>query len=616
MSVTGSRGRANAARQADPTPVWSTVRLLYGVAPVPTCALAVLVVGKVATTTGLAVAVGALVGAVAGGDRRALALSVAVAVVFMVDTALDPIRDMLAARLGRVLGTAVASRVVAGALRPSGIGHLDQPAVAEQITVAKDALTGVFRVERAVPALAGLTTVRLAGLASAVLLLSVSWWMPVLLGAVWLFVGRWQDQRLSKAIDAATGGAASLRRVAYLRTLSLSGGAGMEIRVFGLQSWLVARFAAAWKAGMAPMRSGGSDLARRGAEMGLLGAAHLVVATVLVAAAADGRIGVAAVAVAVQAVIGMAGLGAGHDPQWMLRAATAAVPAAIAVARLGPSGRPGPLTRVPPPTTDLPVHGIRFDNVHFGYPGGSQPVLDGLDLWVPAGTSLALVGDNGAGKSTVVKLLGALYEPDTGRITVDGHDLRRLEPASWRRQLAVVFQDFTRYELTVRDNVGFGRADAPRTDDALRRAAERGGFADVVATLPGGWDTRLGRRYVDGTQLSGGQWQRLALARALFAVDHGAKVLALDEPAAHLDARAERQLYARFLELTRGLTTIMVSHRFATVRLADRIAVLHEGRVAEYGSHDELVALGGRYAAMFAVQAEPHVVSVEGACHA
>jgi ATP-binding cassette subfamily B protein len=241
--------------------------------------------------------------------------------------------------------------------------------------------------------------------------------------------------------------------------------------------------------------------------------------------------------------------------------------------------------------------------VNFGYP--DRPVLRHLDLVIPAGGSLALVGSNGAGKSTVIKLLARLYDHQGGRITIDGTDLRDLDLDSWRRQLAIVFQDFTRYELPLRDNVGFGRVDAPRTDDALAAAARLAGLGSMIEQLPAGWDTPLSRRLAGGSDLSGGQWQRVVFARALFAVEHGARVLVLDEPTAHLDARAEADLYERFLDITSGLTTILVSHRFATVRLAGQICVLDDGQITEQGAHDDLVAAGGRYAHMFALQSAP-----------
>jgi ATP-binding cassette subfamily B protein len=251
----------------------------------------------------------------------------------------------------------------------------------------------------------------------------------------------------------------------------------------------------------------------------------------------------------------------------------------------------------------VPRASIRFERVSFTYPGGDRPVFDGLDLEIEAGRSLAIVGLNGAGKTTLVKLLARLYEPDGGRVSVDGADLRELPPDAWRRRLATIFQDFVHYELTAADNVGFG---APRLlgDRArLESVLDRAGARRFVEALPRGAETVLARRYDDGADLSGGQWQRLAIARALMAVEGGASVLVLDEPTANLDVRAEAVFYDRFLQLTEGLTTILISHRFSTVRRADRIVVLAGGRVLEDGSHDELVSRDGRYAEMFRLQA-------------
>jgi ATP-binding cassette subfamily B protein len=244
--------------------------------------------------------------------------------------------------------------------------------------------------------------------------------------------------------------------------------------------------------------------------------------------------------------------------------------------------------------------GVRLEKVTFTYRGRERPTLDGLELEIPAGQSLAIVGENGAGKSTLIKLLCGLYEPDAGRIVLDGG----ATPLESRGRIAVIFQDFVRYPLTLRENVGFGHAARMNDDAALEAALRDAGGAHLFAALPHGWSTVLSRELTGGAELSGGQWQRVALARALAAVRGGAGLLILDEPTAALDVRAETELFARFLEVTRGITTVLVSHRLSSVRHADRIVVIDEGRVAEDGTHDALLRAGGRYARMYALQAE------------
>jgi len=270
--------------------------------------------------------------------------------------------------------------------------------------------------------------------------------------------------------------------------------------------------------------------------------------------------------------------------------------------------RPGPDTSGGTSAAGRPARGIRFESVAYRYPSGGAPVYQDLDLELAAGQSLALVGANGAGKTTLVTLLARLREPTAGRITVDGTDLRDLDARGWQRQVAVVNQDFGRYPLSARENVAFrdltgDGLSADFDEAALERAAAQAGALDFVRALPHGWDTICAPGYRHGTDLSGGQWQRIALARALYSAARGARVLVLDEPTAQLDIRAEAAFYDQFLELTAGLTTMVISHRFATVRRADRIAVLDQGRITELGSHDELVAAGGTYADMFAIQA-------------
>jgi ABC-type multidrug transport system fused ATPase/permease subunit len=221
-------------------------------------------------------------------------------------------------------------------------------------------------------------------------------------------------------------------------------------------------------------------------------------------------------------------------------------------------------------------------------------VLEGFDLTIPAGSSLAIVGPNGAGKTTLAKLLCRLYDPQDGSVRADDVDIRTLDIDSWRTRIAAVFQDFVRYELPLRDNVAPHGAPDAEVELALQRA----GAADLTSM-----DTVLSRAYEGGTDLSGGQWQRVALARALCAVQLGAGVVILDEPTSQLDVRGEAEIFDRILEATRGVTTILISHRFSTVRHADRICVLEHGRVVELGSHDELMSLDGRYRTMFDLQA-------------
>ena len=246
------------------------------------------------------------------------------------------------------------------------------------------------------------------------------------------------------------------------------------------------------------------------------------------------------------------------------------------------------------------ARGLELCDVRFSYPESSKPVLDGLSLAIPHGSKFALVGENGAGKTTIVKLLARLYDPTDGRVELDGHDLRDYDLDDLRRSVSAVFQEFVRYEFSVADNIAFGDVAAIGDRARVESAARRTGAHGLIEALPAGYDTVLGRTLDEGVDLSGGEWQFLAITRALMS---NAEVLILDEPTAHLDALREQELYERFASLTRGRTVIFVSHRFSTVRMADTIAVIEKGRVAEIGSHDELMAQGGTYARMYRVQA-------------
>ncbi len=242
--------------------------------------------------------------------------------------------------------------------------------------------------------------------------------------------------------------------------------------------------------------------------------------------------------------------------------------------------------------------GIVFEQVSFGY--GARPVLQEVDLVIPAGATVALVGENGSGKTTLIKLLARLYDPDAGRITFDGIDARQFGTAELRRELSVIFQDYVRYNLTARENLGFGDVAAQADTERLAKAARAAGAADLIARLPQGMDSVLGNQFDAGQELSVGEWQKIALARALL---RDAQVIVLDEPTSAMDASAEYEMYKRFHEVAAGRTAILVSHRLSTVRMADRIYVLRDGRVVESGTHAELVDRAGRYADLFEAQA-------------
>src|SRR5882724_4029187 len=244
--------------------------------------------------------------------------------------------------------------------------------------------------------------------------------------------------------------------------------------------------------------------------------------------------------------------------------------------------------------------GFEFRNVSFCYPGTERLILSGLNFRLHPGERVALVGENGQGKTTLVKLLTRLYDPTEGQILLDGVDLREYDLDDLYREIGVIFQDFMRYEMKARDNIAVGQIDQLSTLPALKLAAAKSMANEVIERLPHDYEQMLGRRFENGVDLSGGEWQKVALARAYL---RDAQLLILDEPTAALDARSEFEVFQRFAELTSGTTALFISHRFSTVRMADRIVVLENGRIAEDGSHDELFTLGGRYAEMFEMQA-------------
>ncbi|MGH3489071.1 MAG: ABC transporter ATP-binding protein [Actinopolymorphaceae bacterium] len=415
-------------------------------------------------------------------------------------------------------------------------------------------------------------------------------------------------------VDAMYGHTDDSRKFDYVFRLAM-GDALKELRVFGLGPWLVKRFDLVFRATWAPAWRARRKRLWKNLPVNLLHlGAHGLAIFLVGRAALAGQLPIGQVATIVPAILAVGASHSGRAAIHVKRGLTsyrAMRELPDLIARRHPErtveGRPGlPVNS----SNAVPERSIRFEEVSFRYPGTDVDVLRGLNLEIPAGRALALVGINGAGKSTLVKLLAGMYEPTRGRITVDGIDLRELMLPTWQRQVATIVQDFARFPLSAADNVMLGSRGDAQDVQALRRIAAQSGVDKVIDGFPAGWDTILDKTFEGGVDLSGGEWQRVALTRALFAVASGASVLVLDEPAAALDVRAEAELVERYLDLTTGVTSLIISHRFSVVRDAHRICVLDGGEIVESGTHEELLATDGRYAQMFTLQAARYASGV------
>jgi ABC-type multidrug transport system fused ATPase/permease subunit len=565
--------------KADPVlaPAWWIVLLLRGALPVA-----------------FAVAMGVLVGAVQRSAPLAAPLAFT-GIVFVLLQVLTPVHQALGANLGDRAAAWLYDRLTHACVRPPGMGHLEDPALTGDLAVARDFDLGMTGPPLSISMdfIAGGLVKLIAGAASAALLAAYAWWAPVLLGGAWLSThwllresGVWRDRNTPEVRSAQ-------RDAEYAYRLAVDPSPAKEARLFGLADWIMARFVER-RTRLHALQYEATRLREKPVIWCLLVvvSANVIVFWSLAGAAADGRLSLGALVVFAQAAIGASMIAFG-GLNWALDGSASPV---AAVLRLeGAMAAAGALPSGTGAAGQMPAREIRFRDLTFRYPGSPAPVLDRFDLTIPAGTSLAIVGQNGAGKTTLVKLLCRLYDPQSGAIEVDGVDVRTLDLASWRSRVAAVFQDFIRFELSLRDNV----APAGAPDDRVRTALADAGAADLAEL-----DTILARGYDGGTDLSGGQWQRVALARALSAVQGGAGVVVLDEPTAQLDVRGEAEIFGRVLAAARHCTTILISHRFSTVRQADRICVLEHGRAVELGTHDELMALGGRYRTMFDLQAK------------
>jgi ATP-binding cassette, subfamily B, bacterial len=556
--------------------VWWVVLLLRGVLPVV-----------------FAIVMGLLIAAVQHGATLVAPLT-AMAIVFVALQVLPPIHTAVGTNLGDRTAAWLYDRLTEACIRPPGVAHLEDPELTSDLTTARDFDLGMTGppLNVSMDFIASGMSEMIGGIASAIILLRFAWWAPLVLLGAWLST-HWLLRESAVWSDRNTPEVRAAQRHAdYAYRLAVDPPASKELRLFGLAGWTLERFIT-HRTTLHRLQYEATRLRERPVLWSLLlvSAANIGVFWAFAMAVRDASLTMGDLVIFAQCAIGVSLVAFGGF-SWALDGAAAPVAAVLKLERaMAPVGA---LSSGDRGATNLPRREIRFRNVRFAYRGGA-PVLDGLDLAIPAGSSMAIVGVNGAGKTTLAKLLCRLYDPEAGVIEVDGIDLRRLELAGWRRRVSAVFQDFVRFELPLRDNVAPSGAPDGTIRDALAEAG-----ASSLANL----DTVLSRAYAGGADFSGGQWQRVALARALCAVSTGAGVVILDEPTAQLDVRGEMEIFERILRATRQCTTILISHRFSTVRLADRICVLEQGKVVELGTHDELMAKGGRYRTMFELQAQ------------
>jgi ATP-binding cassette subfamily B protein len=521
--------------------------------------------------------------------------------VFTLMRVIDPIRGEIGQIMWARVDQAVAARIMRAVTTPPGLEQIESPSVQNRIAQARGIFWG-FTPGQAAMNVGDLWLQRVSAVAALAIVARLYWWAALALLIIYLGAMLVSNRHYAEVTKVMWGRTDELRRAFYIRALGLSSTFAKETRIFDLADWLVEQYRGRSLQVLTDVWRKRSEAWLRSTLMWLaIAALEAFVLRIVVTDAIDDRISLGTAVAVSQAVLLAGTLSRYEDADVGI---TEAMRSIGRVQELEAATRTVHQTRGTRAAEGLPRHTLRFEDVSFTYPSRAEPVLDHFNLDIDVGRSLAIVGENGAGKTTIVKLLTRLYEPTSGRITVDGIDLRELDAGGWHRRVSALFQDYARFEMPAYDNVAFGALHAYSDAAGVERAAELVGVKQVIERLNEGWQTTLSRQYRAGGDMSGGEWQRLAMARALFGVSSGAGILILDEPTASLDVRGEAEIYQQFLEITRGVTTIVISHRFSTVRRADRIIVVEHGRVIEDGGHDELVARpSGRYAEMYSLQA-------------
>lgn len=572
----------------------------FAQAPLMAGLTAVLAVLAGAAPVGITVAIGELVGGLTSAIGRGLDTPEArechrwiavIVVLFFLTHLAESARTALGRALGRRVTGRLGERMMTAVSEPATIGHLEDPVYLGRLARARGA--GIIDMPPGEAIFGSSTKASLwvTAIGSAVLLARLNWALGCIVLVIFVAIHLRLIRNYRIAVVENVSQTDKLRRTSYLRDVPTAPGPAREVRVFGLTAFFRDAYQAQWRANMA-------EVWHRRREHDLFVVVVVLTTGITVAgvfyylghraALGDSTVGDLTIGgLATRALLQI--LRADED-ELRIGFGSKAAAAALAFPAKETTADAAPI--IEPPNATISCVDLRFR-----YTGSESEVLHGIDLDIPAGQSVAIVGLNGAGKTTLARLLAGLDDPSDGFLSIGGTRIEDANRRSWQRQVVAVFQDFGRYQLSVRDNIAFGSLAHADDDEGLHTAAAQAGLLGFIEGLPHGWDTVI-------ADASGGEWQRIAIARAMFGLRHGARLLIMDEPAASLDARAEAQLYDTFHELTAGATTVAISHRFATVRKAQRVVVLENGRIIEDGPHEALIEAGGRYAELFSLQAK------------